>query len=301
MNTCDKTLFELEAQFLAWQQREAEAGRSTTATVGYYRRELARFTRAPDPNHEGHALGELLLDQLRPIHLETTKTSWHSVQAVQRLFNWSAKLGVFGPSPFNGVERPRLGERERVLSRPELVRALRKSRRQFRLFLEGMRGSLARPQEIRALRWGMLLPDLTGAVLTQFKAKARRKDGCRVRHLFFDARLRRLLARLKEREPTGPHDPVFRNSKGRPWSSNAVRLVMKRLRARAGLADQGEPVVAYTMRHTAATTATANGLRDKLLAELLGHADVRTTARYQHLQAPHLAAVIDQATRRPAA
>jgi site-specific recombinase XerD len=36
-------------------------------------------------------------------------------------------------------------------------------------------------------------------------------------------------------------------------------------------------------------------VRDKVLAELMGHTNTRTTQRYQHLQAKHLADAIRQA------
>ena len=42
-------------------------------------------------------------------------------------------------------------------------------------------------------------------------------------------------------------------------------------------------MVCYTWRHSAATEATLRGIRDRVLAELLGHASTRMTERYQHL------------------
>jgi integrase/recombinase XerD len=70
---------------------------------------------------------------------------------------------------------------------------------------------------------------------------------------------------------------------------------MRRLRRRIDLADD---VVPYTLRHTAATRATVAGVRDKLLAELLGHTSTRTTARYQHPNVEDLCAAAERATAR---
>jgi len=96
-------------------------------------------------------------------------------------------------------------------------------------------------------------------------------------------------------------DHVFLNSQGRPWSANAVRCAMADLRERSGLkadADE-EQIVCYHMRHTAATLATANGIRDRVLADIMGHAQTKQTSRYQHLRPVDLVASIKAATRRP--
>jgi site-specific recombinase XerD len=77
---------------------------------------------------------------------------------------------------------------------------------------------------------------------------------------------------------------------------------MGRLRAKLGLGpdENGEQIVSYTLRHTAATRASARGVRDRVLAELMGHTSTSTTQRYQHLQADHLADAIRQANARKA-
>jgi integrase/recombinase XerC len=75
---------------------------------------------------------------------------------------------------------------------------------------------------------------------------------------------------------------------------------MRRLRVRAGLGpdENGEQLVAYSMRHSAATRASARGVRDRVLAELMGHSSSSTTQRYLHLQAEHLADAIKRANSR---
>lgn len=67
-------------------------------------------------------------------------------------------------------------------------------------------------------------------------------------------------------------------------------------RIRLALAMQrdarGENFVPYTLRHTFATLATAAGIRDRLLADALGHTETATTARYQHLSVEHVRAAL---------
>ena len=74
---------------------------------------------------------------------------------------------------------------------------------------------------------------------------------------------------------------------------------MADLRVRCGLkADNGEEqIVCYHMRHAAATLATVNGIRDRVLADIMGHARTQTTARYQHVQPKDLVEAVKQATR----
>jgi len=63
---------------------------------------------------------------------------------------------------------------------------------------------------------------------------------------------------------------------------------MRRLRKHFVKESDTEKVVAYTVRHSTATIAAAAGVRDRMLADIMGHASTRTTARYQHLQVSHL-------------
>lgn len=139
-------------------------------------------------------------------------------------------------------------------------------------------------------------------VLTDFKAKSLRKDGEEERRILVDDRLHRLLIRLARRHRPAPDDFIFCNSHGKPWTANAVRCRMRRLRKAVGLIedDRGEKVVAYTLRHSGATRATINGVRDRILADLLGHTTTHTTRRYQHVGTEHLRTAANQATRRRA-
>jgi integrase len=77
---------------------------------------------------------------------------------------------------------------------------------------------------------------------------------------------------------------------------------MRRLRAKLKLKPDanGENVVAYTFRHTAATRACTSGVPDPVLADLMGHTSTDTTRRYQHPQLDHLAKAIQQMNGRKA-
>jgi integrase len=274
-------------------RREVESGRMRPRTFDYYRDQLQKFLDALGGNRP--ALGVL------PHEVEMYKTGWHSVQAAQRLYNWGVKMGLLHENPIRSVRKPALGQRQRILSPTEIARLLRAAGPDFRPFLLAMRHTLARPQEVRAFRWQHLAYEpVPMFVLREFKAKSRRKDEAAVRLVPLDDRMLRLLNRLARKQRPAPGDFVFLNRDGRRWSANAVRCRMRRLREKLGLGpdENGERVVAYSLRHTGATRASARGVRDKVLAQLMGHTNTATTERYQHLQADHLAEAIKRANGR---
>lgn len=290
------TLGQLADKYGEWMKREVDAGRMKPRTLDYYQDHLQKFLDALGGNRP--AMGVL------PFEVEMFKTGWHSVQAVQRLYNWATSMGLLAENPIRSVQRPDLGQRERILTPQETVHLLRASDQDFRSFLLTMRHTIARPQEVRAFQWKHLtyqpVPMFT---LRDFKSKKRRKDRkTAVRVIPLDDRMLRLLNRLARKRQPSPDDFVFLNGQGKPWTANAVRCRMRRLRDKVGFGpdENGEQVVAYTMRHTAATRACSRGVRDKVLAELMGHTSTEMTQRYQHLQADHLAEAIKRANSRKA-
>lgn len=284
------TLGELCDRYGEWMEREIVADRMQPRTRDYYRDLLQRFLDSVGGRRP--ALG------ISPHEVEMYKTGWHSVQTVQRLYNWGVEMGLVEANPFSRIKKPEVGERERILTSIEAVRLLRATDRYFRRFLLAMRQTIARPQEVRALRWKHLTYEPAPMfVLKDFKAKKRRKDKAAVRMIPLDDRMLRLLSRIARKRKPVPEGFVFLNRNAKPWTGNAVRCRMRVLRKKLdfGPDENGELVVAYTVRHTSATRATANGVRDRVLAELMGHTNTRTTRRYQHLQAKHLHDAIRQA------
>jgi integrase/recombinase XerC len=280
-------------QFLAWAQPRLQPG-----TVENYRRLLARFVKIAGPGPAGELKKSVLLSWGK---------TWHEIQAVQRLFNWACNdAEILERNPFRTIKRPPLGERKRILDRRTEVMLRRGSSPAFRHLLLCLGETIGRPQEARTLQWENVWwagkPIGTTEALAagdgvfqlhDYKSRRRRSDPNKTRSVPITPRLGRLLARLcrGKKELTGP---IFLNSRGRPWSSNAIRLRVRWLRKKLKLHkdENGENVVAYTMRHTHATWAAAAGVRDRLLAELMGHTTTRTTARYQHLQVEHLQAAM---------
>ena len=92
---------------------------------------------------------------------------------------------------------------------------------------------------------------------------------------------------------------MFVNSLGKPWTGNAVRLQVDRIKKRCHLADD---VCAYMIRHTFATWALMRGVDPATLAELLGHSDTEMIMKvYSHLaeQKGHMTNAAELAAQRP--
>lgn len=293
------TVGEVIQYFLGWVKTHRSKG-----THGVYKHHLSRFL---------SFVGDGPASELKAYHLLTWDTRWHPIQAVQRCFSWAKRdAGIIDHDPFSAVKRPRLKGRRRTLTRGELLGLMRSSPTYFRAVLLTMRESIARPQEVRVLAWEMmrwagdlsnLEPELTGGrawiQLDEYKAKERRKDPDEPRIIPISPRLGRFLWR-RVRSLRRLEGPILTNSRGVAWTGNGLRCAMARLRQRLALPldSRGERVVLYTLRHTAATEACALGLRDRLLASVMGHSSTRTTARYQHLRPDHILAAMGELEER---
>lgn len=284
-------------KFLTWCEQTRKP-----ATTSNYRWLLYKFLRH---------VGNKPIDKLLPADLEAYGKTWHEVQSVQRLFQWAKdSIRIVPENIFSKVPRPPAGERTRILPPRELAGFLRKTKSPFRQFLVAMRESIARPQEIRELIWPMLRADdprmsieqalpigRAKFVLHHYKSRERRNDPNTPRIIRVNRRLGRLLLRLLQRTPSR-EGYVFLNRLRRQWSGNAVRCRMRRLRERfpelKSIGGTGENVVAYSLRHSSATVATAKGIRDRVLADLMGHSSTDMVQRYQHLQDEHLRLAMEQ-------
>lgn len=289
------TVHSLINQFLKW------AGAALAPnTVAAYRHQLQKI---PERIKKKQAIS------CRPIDLSTWAKTWHEAQAVVRLFNWAVEdARLIRSNPFAACRMPSRGGRRRIVGQAVLRKMMRSGRHASRRFLLALRETLARPQEIRLATWEQLQPqdvdtpidqalaDGTALIVqTDFKDRARRIDTTRPRVLLVSRRLGRAILRIAAQCEfrTGP---IWTNNRGKAWTRNAVRCLMRRVRRRLDItADgRGENVVAYTFRHSLATIAASRGVTDRTLADILGHVETRTTSRYVHLSVGPLRAAMER-------
>lgn len=71
--------------------------------------------------------------------------------------------------------------------------------------------------------------------------------------------------------------PLFTTSTGKPWQRSEAFRTIQRLAVKAGIEGRISP---HSLRHTFATIALDTGTSLHALQDSLGHADPRTTRRY---------------------
>lgn len=127
----------------------------------------------------------------------------------------------------------------------------------------------ARYSEIAGLEWRQV--DLEARTLHLWRPKVQNESVLYLTDRAHDTLRRRAESMSAKRF-------VFVNRKGgrRGYASQAIRKAINR----AGL----EGVTIHTLRHTHATRLVQNGLSVYEVKEVLGHADVKTTMRYAHLE-----------------
>lgn len=277
------------SRFLAWARKALHP-----TTVNVYAHYFRRFKKE---------VGNVPMSRIKPCVLSAWARTWHESQAIVRLFRWCLDdAGLLRSNPVAHAKHPPKGQRRRTLTPREEKKLIRSTSGEFNTLLIGYRETMARPGELRAARWSDVYPQAPPSrmrkllragkafiVLWDYKSRKRRRLPNEPRVILLSPCIGRLLARrLRPQQPKSA--PLFPNTRGGQWTANAVRCRMRRLRLALllGPDSRGENIVPYSFRHTGATLASALGIRDRLLADALGHTETATTKRYQHLQPMHV-------------
>jgi integrase len=222
--------------------------------------------------------GQLPVGQLQKFHVTrwVDAQNWNETSQyngrrfVFRAFNWATDEGLLQRNPLQGMPRPKPKPRKRALKPEEFRALLAGARGPFKVFLFALRQTGARPKELRDLQWDHVRSDRW--VLAEHKTD-KSSDAPRTIHL--TPAIQNLMAVLRRRSQS---QHVFVNHRGAPWTANAVRLQIWRIKRRLQLPDD---VCAYLVRHTFGTAAILNGVDIAPVATLMGHADTTITSKVQ--------------------
>jgi integrase/recombinase XerD len=85
-----------------------------------------------------------------------------------------------------------------------------------------------------------------------------------------------------------PRDFLFEGQGGGQYSKRSINLFIASAKSRAGIKKEGST---HAFRHSFATHLLEGGTDLRLIQELLGHNDIKTTLRYTHVSLKHIARV----------
>lgn len=190
-----------------------------------------------------------------------------AIRTVKRAFQWGVEEGYIEFSPVASLKKPAGKRRETILTSKERATIIAAARdASFRDFLEILQETGARPQEIRAVEVRHVDPEQRLWIFPPDEHKTGGKTG-RSRVVYLTPKAWKITKRLLVKFSAGP---LFRNSRGAPWTQTAIRCRFRRLRKRLAGKVPAD-LCAYVFRHSFATDALERGVDPITLAELMGH------------------------------
>lgn len=206
-------------------------------------------------------------------YFECSQTVRHNAErAVVRAFNWAVKIPkMISSSPLAGIEKTQPVSRETYLTPQEYKLCLKHAREPFKSVLIFLWETGCRPQELRKLRSEWV--DGSKIVFPALQSKGKRRR----RVIYLNKTALEVVNRLKAEHPKGI---LFRNTKGKAYTKDALNCGFYRLRAKTEI----KGLCAYSFRHGFATRLLKDGKDTTTVGILMGHANPGMVAKvYQHL------------------
>ena len=183
------------------------------------------------------------------------------------------------------LEKPAVGERERIATDAEVTRILELAKPDWQLLYQALRFTGARPGElVRALIEDIDPPGppFRNAVIAISQHKTARKTG-KPRRIPIGGHVEPILIESIGERTEGL---IFLDRKGKPWNVPRASRIFRKIRNELNLPDE---IVFYCTRHEFGSKVTAtSGINTA--KELLGHTDIKTTQKYVHMTKEQLQA-----------
>ncbi|HEY2250896.1 MAG TPA: tyrosine-type recombinase/integrase [Planctomycetaceae bacterium] len=263
---------DLVTAFLGWTARHR-----APATARFYASRLKEFVRA---------FGSRAWSTLKPLDVDvyleaagqgqSDSTRRHNAVALKSLQTFSLAQKLADVPIFGKLEKPPMGQRQRIPTDDEIDRLLEHAPLSFRLIYSALSQTGARPGELCGLRIEQInFAHGPHGLITFLKHKTARKTG-KPRYIPIGKKFAALLAVAIAGRTSGP---AFRTERGKAWTVGHLSSMHRALRDQAGLPQD---LVLYLTRHGFATRQLEAGADLKTVADMLGHSSVKTTERYTH-------------------
>jgi integrase len=215
-------------------------------------------------------------------HIKAHKNEWNVttrcgvITAIKRAWAWAEEEGHITLNPLRKIKKPRPQRRDEIPDDREVKVLLKTAKPELRLLLTFVYHTGCRPGEAAMIerRHVNLVNREVRFKIGEDKTSGRTGKP-RVIHLN-DAALQILTALMSVVAP----GPLFRNSRGNPWTEFAISLGIRKIRERTGLDERS---VAYALRHHWATDALARGVPLATVAEMMGNSPEIVAKVYSHL------------------
>jgi integrase len=210
-----------------------------------------------------------------------------AISEIQTALNWAVSLQYIAENPIAKMPKPEPGMREFFVPAEgwsEILAAI--PDREFSDYVIVSVTSGARPQEMPKIEARHFDRKHRRIVFSKKESKGKKRS----RVIYLPDEAFEIVDRLAKRYPSGP---IFRNTKGRPWSKDSVNGRFKRLKKKLGMPK----LCATVLRHSWAHHQLVTGTDSHIVSKLMGHVDGRMLAeRYGHIdQNPEF--MLNQANR----
>ena len=200
--------------------------------------------------------------------------------------------GALKDDPTAGLTLPKLDPAQRLTISPDEVRALWEGVERLpnarrvalaRALLSVLVFAGLRRQECLDLRVGDI--DLTGKPFLT----VRHGKGDKERRVYLPDECAQAIGEWQALRGTAKHEWLWALDAGRRVGADAIAVLLEDIKAVSGLRGANH-IKPHSLRHAYATRLLANGADLKSIQMLLGHADLRTTAIYLHVDEERLQA-----------
>jgi integrase len=248
-------------------------------TYGTYKQDLDAFAAYIGPATPADAVRPHHVDDYLAGKAWSDMTRRRAITGLKRAFSWGRKRGLIPVDHLAVMEKPPEGRRESILTPAEERVVLGAATGPLADYLAMMHQTGMRPSEVARVEAAHHFP---ADGMLRFPGKSTPRTG-RLRHVYLTPEAAAIVARLAAATPEGP---IFRNTRGRPWTRNALALAMRRLRVKVKAPGARTPeereaarkgwkaCTAESFRHGWVTDAKLK-LKNGVAAELADH---RSTA-----------------------